>query len=132
MANTFYPKFTQQLLNKQHDLDTDGVRALLLSSTTYTYDSAHDFLDDVAYVAMSPDLTSPTIALGVFDTADFQWPAVSGPAVDAIALVNYGMGGSDAARAMIMFLDSSITGLPLTPNGGDIIATVHTSGWFAL
>lgn len=133
MANSFYPKFKQQLCNKQHDLDTDGIRALLLASTVYTYDAAHDFLDDIpSYVSMSPDLTSPTIALGVFDTADFSWLAVTGVAVDQIALVNYGMGGSNAARGLIAFYDASITGLPLTPNGGDVNAAVHSSGWFAL
>lgn len=137
MANALYPKFKQALLNKTHDLDTDSIRAILADAADYTYSSAHDFLDDVAAgarVATSSGLGSPTIVDGVFDTADFSWTAVTGDQSEQIILYNHdGNGaGADAARQLVAFYDTSITGMPVTPNGGNINVTVHASGWFAL
>ncbi|MCC6989930.1 MAG: hypothetical protein IT181_13075 [Acidobacteria bacterium] len=135
MANALYPKFKQQLLNKQQDLDTDGIRAILADAADYTYNSAHDFLDDVAgaaRVAVSGDLGSPTITDGTFDTADFTWTAVTGDPSEQVILYNHGMGGADSARGLVAFYDTSITGMPVTPNGGDINVTVNASGWFSL
>lgn len=135
MANALYPDFKERLLNKQHDLDTDGIRAILVDAADYTYSSAHDFLDDVAgagIVAVSSDLTSPTITDGTFDTADFTWSAVTGDPCEIVILYNHGMAGADTGRGLMAFYDTSITGMPVTPNGGDINVTVNASGWFSL
>ena len=137
MANALYPKYKQALLNKTHDMDTDSIRAILTDSADYTYNSAHDFLDDViagGRVAVSGGLTSPTIVDGVFDTADFTWSAVTGDVSEAIILYNHDGNGAaaDAARQLIVFYDTGMTGMPVTPNGGDINVTVHGSGWFSL
>lgn len=134
MANALYPLFKQALLNKEHDLNTDDIRAILADAADYTYNAAHDFLDDVAAggrVAVSATLGSPTIASGVFDTADFTWSAVTGDVSEQVILYNH-TGASDAARGLIAFYDTGITGIPVTPNGGDINVTVHASGWFSL
>jgi hypothetical protein len=42
------------------------------------------------------------------------------------------MGGSDAARGLICFFDTGVSGLPITPNGGNINVTVNASGVFTL
>ena len=134
MANALYPKFKQALLNKEHDLNTDDIRVVLSDAADYTFNSTHDFLDDVpagARVAVSSTLTSPTIVDGVFDTADFTFTSVTGDQSEQIILYNH-TGGSDAARGLIEFLDTGMTGMPVTPNGGDINVTIHSSGWFAL
>lgn len=134
MANALYPLFKQALLNKEHDLNTDDIRALLVDAADYSYNSAHNFLDDVAsggIVAASSTLGSPTIAVGLFDTADFSWTAVTGDQAEQVILYNH-TGGSDAARGLIAFYDTGITGMPVTPNGGDINVTVNGSGWFSL
>jgi hypothetical protein len=39
--------------------------------------------------------------------------------------------GNAATDALIAFIDTG-TGLPVTPNGGDITVTVNASGWFTL
>jgi hypothetical protein len=135
MANALYNPFKQTVLGAAHDLDTHGVRAILIDSADYTFSASHDFLDDVAggaRVATSGDLTSPTLTSGTFDTADFSWTSVTGDQSEAIILYNHGMGGSDAARGLIAFYDTSITGMPVTPNGGNINVTVNASGWFSL
>lgn len=128
MANAMYPPFKTRLFNKEIDLDTDTIKAVLIDSADYTYSSAHDDLADVAggaQVAVAT-LGSLTIALGVFDSADFTWSAVTGDQSEAIILYD----DTHASDALIVFYDTGITGMPVTPNGGDINVTVNGSGWF--
>ncbi len=68
MSNALYPVFKQGLLDKLWDLNTDTVKVSLVT-TSYTYSAAHDFYNDVsANVVGTPQtITTPTIALGVFD-----------------------------------------------------------------
>ena len=136
MSNGLYAKFKQALLDKQHDLNTDAIRAILSDAADYTVDlPTHDFLDDVpgaARVAVSGNLGSPTITDGVFDTADFTWSAVSGDQCEQVILYNHGMAGADSGRGLIALYDTGITGMPVTPNGGDIQVTIAAQGWFSL
>lgn len=138
MANALYPLFKQALLNKEADLDTDSIKATLIDSADYTYNAADKTyvagalgVADAAKVAVSSALGSPTIALGVFDTADFTWTAVSGDVSEAIILWD-DTTTSPTADLLIAFYDTGMTGMPVTPNGGNINVTVHASGWFAL
>lgn len=130
MANALYPVFKQRLLNKELDMDTDTITALLIDSADYTYSAAHDDLADVAGAAQvaTANLASLTIALGVFDSADFSWTTVSGDQCEAIIIYN----NTHANDALVAFYDTGITGMPVTPNGGNINVTVHASGWFSL
>lgn len=138
MANALYNPFKQALLvSESHDLNADSIRVVLADAADYTYAATHDFLDDVAAgarVAVSGGLTSPTGTDGVFDTADFSFTAVTGDQSEDLILYNHdGNGaGADAARQLIAFYDTGMTGMPVTPNGGDINVTVNASGWFAL
>lgn len=135
MANGLYAKAKQAFLDKGHDLNTDDIRVVLSDAADYSQNlSTHDFLDDVpagARVAVSSTLGSPTITDGVFDTADFSWTLVSGDQSEQIIVYNH-TGGADSARGLLVFYDTGITGMPVTPSGGDINGTVHSSGWFAL
>jgi hypothetical protein len=132
MANALYPKFKQALLNKEHDMDTDAIQATLIDSGAYTYAASHaSYTTDVpagAKIAVSPNLTAPTIIDGVFDTADFTWTAVTGAQSEAIIVYN----NTHATKGLSAFYDTGMTGMPVTPNGGNINVTVHASGWFAL
>lgn len=136
MANTAYNTFLQSLLgDKNFDLNSDGIKASLIDSADYTFSAAHDEYSggarDVALaaiVAESAALGSPTITNGVFDSADFSWTAVAGDQSEAIILWDDTL----ANDRLIMFFDTGMTGMPVTPNGGDINVTVHGSGWFAL
>jgi hypothetical protein len=86
---------------------------------------------DAAKVAVSAGLGSTTIALGVFDSADFTWSAVTGDVSEAILLWN-DTPTTPTADPVIAWYDTGMTGMPVTPNGGDINVTVNGSGWFAL
>ena len=135
MANELYETFKEGLLNKEFDLNTDLIKATLIDSADYTYSAAHDFYGgatpDVAAgakVAESGALATPTIAAGVFDTANFTWSAVTGDQSEAIILWD----DTITDDRLIAFYDTGMTGMPVTPNGGDINVTVNGSGWFSL
>jgi len=55
---------------------------------------------------------------------------VTGNTVEA--LVIYVDTGSAATSPLVAYIDTSVTGLPVTPNGGDITVTWNASGIFAL
>jgi hypothetical protein len=136
LANVLYPKFKEALLNKEHDLNSDIIKATLIDSADYTYGAAHTTYADatvpaVSKVAVSPQLTSPTIVDGVFDTADFTWTAVTGDVSEAIIIWN-DTPTTPTADPLVAFYDTGMTGMPVTPNSGNINVTVHASGWFAL
>jgi hypothetical protein len=134
-ANALYNTFKEGLLDKLFDLNTDIIKASLVDAADYTYSAAHDEYSGgardvplVAIVSESPQLTSPTIAIGVFDTADFTWTAVTGDVSEDIIVWD----DTITNDRLIAFYDTGMTGMPVTPNGGNINVTVHASGWFAL
>lgn len=138
-ANGLYAAYKNALGLERHHMTSDDIRALLVDTADYTVNLAtHDFLDDVngagGVVATSAALGSPTFTAGVFDTADFSFTAVTGDQSEGIGLYNHDGNGaaSDAARQLIAWYDTGITGMPVTPNGGNINVTVNASGWFAL
>ena len=138
MANVLYPAYKDAIGEEKHHMTTDDFRALLVDAQDYTYSSAHDFLNDVnggtAVVATSSALTSKTWVDGVFDTADFTWSSVTGDQSENIIIYNHDGNGAaaDSARQLVIFYDTGMTGMPVTPNGGNINVTVNGSGWFAL
>ena len=71
MAMAWYPKALESFLQGGIDLSSVTVKALLVSSA-YTYNSAHDNLDDVAAgrLGTSGALASKTFTNGTFDAAD--------------------------------------------------------------
>src|SRR6266446_1996601 len=139
MANGLYALFKQNLGAKLVNMTVDDIRPVLSRSALYTVNlSTHQFLSDVpssARIAMlGAALASPTFSLGVFATSNFVWTAVpSGPSADQVILTDYNGNGAaaDTARMLISFMDTGITGMPVTPNGGNINVTVNASGWFA-
>lgn len=136
MANAVYPKYKQALLDADTNVDliAGDIRAILVDLADYTYSAAHDFLDDVpaaARVAVSGSLTTKSVTDGTFDCDAWTWSTVSGDPSEAIILYNHD-GGADTARRLIYFMDTSQTGLPVTPNGGNITYTPHANGVFTL
>lgn len=133
MANALYPKFKQALLNKEHNIDTDSIIMSLQRASTYTYSASHTSKTDLGtLVASSSALANTSITDGVFDSDDFSWSSVSaGAAIDQV------IGWNDTpttptADPLVVFYDTGMTGMPVTPNGGNINFTVHASGWFSL
>lgn len=73
---------------------------------------------DAGLIGAAVTLASKTVTDGVADSADVTFSTVSGASVEAVGL--YKDNGSAAADRMIAIYDVA-TGLPVTPNGGDII-----------
>lgn len=137
MANALYNPYKQQLLDNTTAIDMDGdtIKATLIDSADYTFSAAHDEYSggstDVATaakVAESAALGSPTCTNGAFDTADFSWTSVTGDVSEAVILWD----DTVVNDRLVAFYDTGITGMPVTPNGGNINVTVHSSGWFSL
>jgi len=135
MANALYNTFKQDSLKKIFDFVNDTIKASLIDSADYTYSAAHDEYSggsrDVAaaaIVAESAALTTKTETNGTFDSDDFTWSAVSGDQSEAIILWDDTLTND----RLIAFYDTSITGMPVTPNSGNINVTVNASGWFSL
>lgn len=131
MASAIYPKFKEALLQGTYNLSSVAVRAVLIDTGVYTYSTAHDFYNDLSGVVgtESGALGSKTFTNGAFDSADITFSAVTGNTAEAIVL--FVDTGNVATDALIAYIDSG-TGLPVTPNGGDINVTVNASGWFTL
>lgn len=133
MANAIYPKFKEAMMDDltNADLNDNTVKVALIDTGTYTYSSAHDFLDDVTgTVGTAQTIANTTVTNGLFDGDNVTFTAVSGASVEA--LIIYIDTGSAATSRLVAYIDTSVTGLPVTPNGGDITITWNASGIFQL
>jgi hypothetical protein len=121
MANALYDYGREGFLAGDIDWDADDIRAILIDTADYTVNLSTDqHLDDVpaaARVATSAALTAKSVSAGVADAADITWSAVSGDVSEAIVI--YQHTGTESTSRLIAYIDTA-TGLPVTPNGGDI------------
>lgn len=124
MANALYDKGRQRFLEGQFNWLTDTIKCLMVDTAAYTANlSVHEFLSDIgssARITTPVTLTSKATSGGAADAADVTFTSVSGPSIEAIIL--YRDTGTEATSPLIAYIDTA-TGLPITPNGGDIIVT---------
>lgn len=124
MANTLYDSARQGFLEAQINWLTDTMKVLLVDSGAYTPNvSTHQFLADIpisSRIAGPVTLTSKTTTGGAADAADVTFTSVSGASIEMIVI--YKDTGTEATSPLIAMIDTA-TGLPITPNGGDIIVT---------
>ena len=121
MANVLYNSGRQKFLEGSISWSSDNIKAILVDTGVYTFSTAHDFLDDItggSIIATSGNFASKTTTDGIADAADVTFTAVSTP-TSVEALVIYKDSGSAATSPLIAYIDTA-TGLPVTPNGGDI------------
>lgn len=137
MANALYPKWKEALLNATSGSaltgsGTTGLYAALVDTGTYTYSSAHQFYSSLSgIVGTDQEIGSVTLTNGVVDGADVTYTAVSGNSVEAIVLYRKNA-GANTTWQLVAYIDTGVTGLPVTPNGGDISITWNASGIFSL
>lgn len=133
MANGLYANAKQLFLQADIDWAADDIKCVLVDTATYTVNlSTDNYLDDISAgerVATSGNLASKTTTGGVADAADVTFSAVTGDQSEA--LVIYKDTGVESTSALIAYIDTA-TGLPVTPNGGDITVQWNASGIFAL
>lgn len=139
MANALYPLWRQGLMlgtsgfNINQNTSDDGPYAVLVDTGTYTYSAAHDFYSDLSGVVGSGQrIANPSVSTGaVFDGDNLTYTAVSGNSVEALVIYRHNA-GANSTWPLVCYLDTGITGLPVTPNGGDIGVTWNASGIFQL
>lgn len=135
MADAFYTAFPTALMgNPVHsvpDLDTDDIRVILRDEGADALNLADQDLADItagARIQVSANLSSKTVgtvAAGVFDHADYVFTAVTGASVESLDY--YKHSGVESTSPLLFNIDSA-TGLPVTPNGGDITWAPHATG----
>lgn len=124
MANALYDLGRQAFLDADIDWSANNIKVILVDTGAYTVNLATDqFLSIIpggAIIATSGNLASKTSTAGVADAADVTFNAVSGASVEA--LVIYQDTGVAGTSRLIAYIDTA-SGLPVTPNGGNITVT---------
>ena len=133
MANAVQASARKLFLDGDIDLLNDTVKAVL--TKTYTYSSAHDFLNDVTAGnrVATVTLASKTTTGGAFDSADPTFTAVAGGST-VTGLWIYKDTGTDSTSPLIAWYDTnaSSSAISIVTSGGNITITVAASGWFTI
>ena len=126
MANALYGLGRENFLEGNIAWLTDDIRCVSydVSDDAVNID-ADEFLSDILVGARefeSPNFGTKTVVLGVADAADLlpAFTGATGDIFDGITLFHET--GVEATSELICFIDTA-TGLPLTPDGGNIDIT---------
>lgn len=133
MPNAIYPLYKQAILTggANTNMSSGTVRAAIVDTGVYTYSAAHEFQTSLTgVIGTAQTLNSKTFTGGAFDADNVTYTAVTGASAEAIVI--YIDTGTPATSRLVAFLDSGFTGLPVTPNGGDITITWNATGLFAI
>lgn len=125
MANALYSKGKENLLGGSIDWVNNTIRLVFFdanddATARSTRLSSHDALDDVVSagrVAISGDFSGKTKTNGVADANDVTLTNVSGDQFEEIII--YKHTGTESTSLLLVNIDTA-TGLPLTPNGGNV------------
>ncbi len=127
MANALFDQGREDFLSGTLDWPANEFRVALVDDTDVTFDLAvNDFWDDLVAGLVSANgesdaLGSKSVTAGVADAADKTWSTVTGDAADYV--ICFKETGVDATSNLVFALDSATTGIPVTPNGGNITIT---------
>lgn len=138
MANEIYPLFKQEILkgtanNLLNSAEgATGVFCALVDTGLYTYSAAHQFYSSLTgIVGTDQEILTKTQVNGTFDGTDLTYTAVTGNSVEALVLYRKNA-GANTTWPLIAYIDTGVTGLPVTPNGGNITVTWNASGIFTI
>lgn len=124
MANALYDAAKANFLTAGlGDLTSVSVSVSLIDDTDYVVNlTTDDFEDDVTGAGQVADgvITITSALLGQLDGNDVTYSTVSGDVSEALVLY-VGPSGSPDTDPLIAYLDTFSSGMPVTPNGGDII-----------
>lgn len=122
MANALFVSAKQGFLTAAFDMEADNLKVVAVDHADDTPNvSTDDMLEDIgaaARVATSGNLAGKSITSGVFDATDVTLSTVTGDQFESLVLYD-DTPGAESAKNLILYIDTA-TGLPCTPNGGDI------------
>lgn len=131
MANALYDKGRNAFLLGDIDWVADTIKVTLIDTGDYTVNLAtHQYmnLDTVAAAAKvaTATLSGKSGSSGIADASNATFSTVTGDQSEALIIWKDGGGGgvtqSGTTDLLIAYIDTA-TGLPVTPNGGDINIT---------
>lgn len=121
MSNALYGKGREKFLNGDIDWANDDIKAVLVDTAAYAVSiDSDEYLSSIPEgdrIATSSNLSDKTSTLGVADAGDVTFSTVTGDVSEAIVI--YKDTATPATSPLIAYIDTA-TGLPITPNGGDI------------
>ena len=133
MANSLYTKGKENFLAGNFDLDANDIKLVFIDEDDDAVNLAtDDALDDIiagARVGTSGNFAGKAVTDGTFDANDVTVATVAGDQFESIT--TYKDSGVAGTSYLICNHDTG-TGLPCTPNGGDITVAFHASGLFTL
>lgn len=143
MANALFMAYKQVVLGdgavtgfSVPDLEGGDQRVILIDSADDTINTTTDQdLADivagarVATVALTSESVAGAAGTVTYDAGDATFSAVTGDQSEQ--LVIYEHTGTEATSLLIVFFDTFTSGMPVTPNGGDIVVAWNASGIFA-
>ncbi len=139
MADAFYDEFRNGILGNgthaQPDMDTNDIRCALRDegTTALNLTTQVDLADvSTAHVATSGALTDTvgSAGVGAYDHSLVTFSSVTGNDCESIDYYDF-QTAVNTTSPMIANIDSA-TGLPVTPNGGDITWDPAAGGVFQL
>jgi hypothetical protein len=127
MANAIYPKFKENLMKGNiGDLTAATIKCSLLAG--YTYSASHELYSSISsYIVSNGTVTvtgTPTVTNGILKVTSAAFTSVTGSQVTAYVLWIDG-----ATDYLIYYCDTGQTGIPVTPNGGNITITFDTGAY---
>lgn len=144
MANALFLAYKQEQLGDAAgpghgavDWEADDLRTILIDAAddTININTDQDLADIVAgaRVAVSGNMAGKAVTVAsntaTADANDVTFTAVSGDQSEQ--LVIYKHTGTEATSLLVVFFDTFGSGMPVTPNGGDIQVQWNASGIFA-
>ncbi len=141
MATIVFDEFRNaQMGNPTHsviDFDTDTIASSLLDATdanggiALTASNVVDYADVNQAVVVHDEeahasKTVGSVGVGVYDAVDLTMASVSGDAADYLTV--HKDTGTPSTSPLSHVYDSATTGLPVTPNGGNIDVAWNASG----
>lgn len=124
MSDFLFDKGRQKFLEGSIAILTDTIKIMLVTSAYTANQATHEFVSDVTNIVVrSAALSGKSSTAGVFNASNNTISSVTGSAASQIIL--YKDTGVDATSPIIAHIDS-YTGLPVTPNGGNITVAFPT------
>jgi len=119
MANLIYNFGLESFGNGDISWRDDNIKAAIVDTDTYTVSAEHQYISQVSgIIARSANFTNKTNVGGILDADDAVFSSVTGTTGEAVII--FKDTGNDATSILICYIDSG-TGLPVTPNGNNII-----------
>jgi len=139
MANALFTSYKVLMLGSGTlaDYNDDTIKAMFVDHADDTPVAAtDDNIDDilsaarVPAIASCPTLGTKTTTSGTADAADSTFTSLSGDQVESLIL--FKDTGTESTSSLMVFFDTFASGMPLTPNGGNVTVQWNASGIFSL